>query len=600
MRNHGAQVVDTVAFNYLSYTLQIHDHLMELRRILRPYQDAGQVAAWIAEVDRLNEKLENMRFQVAVVGEFKRGKTSFINALLRKQILPADVVPATATINRITYGDVPASYIQWKDGRPNEKIEIEALSDYITKLTDSAAMQARSIKEAVVRYPCRFCEHNVDLIDTPGMNDDDAMNDVTIQQLSGIDLAIVTLDPNFPVSATEAAFIAQLVESRQICRIVFVASKIDTVPERQRERLLEVIRQRLRTCVEEVLLQSHEAGDEIMDRFREMFSEIVLFPVSATQALYAYELGDQQVLEDSGFQRLNDELLPLIIRTQHSAAILTPVHTMAQISRQLRCLLEGWAARTERERTLTALKRRFAECAYRQHVDPQQLWQSCAGELDRQRERWCTEVFDSIMAALGQPGGPAALLPHIKGLFQRLNGELSQEESGAYREVWASHLAPVYGSLKGELLQMIQTYPALLAELAAGLDALDRFEPAAGLFPSPEPFYWETSPIPPDTMPRGQMSYFVDRAVRASFESYYQRRQARLSQYLRGCLEAQEGKAEELVRLLFQCVRPGEAPDGFVPLEWEEYRSVERDLERLDQRCAVTKEDYVRHMEQEE
>ena len=96
--------------------------------------------------------------------------------MLRKTVLPTDVLPATATINRITYGNEPASYIYWNNGQNVTQIEIDQLSQYITKLTDNSAIQAQNIKEAVVRYPCRFCENNVDIIDTPGMNDDDDMN----------------------------------------------------------------------------------------------------------------------------------------------------------------------------------------------------------------------------------------------------------------------------------------------------------------------------------------------------------------------------------------------------------------------------------------
>lgn len=76
-----------MALNYLSYTFQIHDYLMELKHLLQPYVDSAQVRTWVKDIDNLNAKLENMHFQVAVVGEFKRGKTSFINALLRKNCI---------------------------------------------------------------------------------------------------------------------------------------------------------------------------------------------------------------------------------------------------------------------------------------------------------------------------------------------------------------------------------------------------------------------------------------------------------------------------------------------------------------------------------
>jgi len=572
---------------------------MELKRLLEPYRAAPQVSAWMTDIDQLNEKLEHMHFQVAVVGEFKRGKTSFINALLRKQILPADVAPATATINRITYGDVPASYIQWKDGRPDQQVEIEQLSDHITKLTDSSAMQARSIKEAVVQYPCRFCENNVDLIDTPGMNDDDDMNSVTIRQLSNVDLAIVTLDPNFPVSNTEAVFIAQLVESDQIYQIVFAVSKMDTVFGPQRERLLELIRQRLRDLVREVLLKTHTDGDEVMEKFQRIFSEIILFPVSSTQALYAYEMGDRQALESSGFQKLNDELLPLIVRTQHSASILTPLQAVIRISKEFQQLLQIWAEKTALEDTMQTLRKTFAETAYSRHLDQGELWWDCSGELDRQKGARCRAVEDTILNAVRQTADSASLVACIKELFQRLSKELVKEEGDSYYQVWERHFCPIYRGLKQQLIQLIQPHPGVQSGILPWLDELDRFDPPSEQLASPEPFYWEMSPIPPGSMPAGQIVYFVDNAVRASFEGYYQRRKAHLSNFLQAVIEEKEQQIAHLVQYFFQLAKQEDIPEGYVRLKHETYRKLDEALGQLMHRCIAARGDYIRRSKNE-
>ena len=48
----------------------------------------------------LQEKLRSQRFNLVVVGEFKRGKTSLINALIGTELLPTAVVPLTAMVHR--------------------------------------------------------------------------------------------------------------------------------------------------------------------------------------------------------------------------------------------------------------------------------------------------------------------------------------------------------------------------------------------------------------------------------------------------------------------------------------------------------------------
>lgn len=586
-----------MALNYLSYTLQIHDYLIELKRLLQSYSTLQQISTWIADIERLNEKLENMRFQVAVVGEFKRGKTSFINALLRKQILPADVVPATATINRIIYGDLPSSYIYWNDGRPVEKIEIDQLADYITKLTDSSAMQSQNIKEAVVRYPCRFCENNVDLIDTPGMNDDDTMNSVTIRQLSDIDLAIVTLDPSTPVSNTEARFIAQLVESDQICQIVYVVSKMDTVFSTQRERLLKLIGDRLQNLVRAALLETHDENDPILRKYAELFAEPIIFPVSNTKALYAYEMGDQQALEDSGFQRLNEELLPLIIRTQHSAAIMTPLNTIARISKEFIQLLREWERRTIEEAGLQALKKNFAEAAYGLYLDGGRIWSGCLERINRLKNERSDTVSAAILNIVHCQGDARVL--RLRELFQSLNAELAQEERDSYHQIWYGCLCPEYTDLRQRLSEITQPFPELLRQIGPELNGLVTCASLAEVPPEPEPFYWEIPPIPPDGTPPGQLAYKVDNAVRSSFAGYYLRRQPRLAEFLRLAIEEQEAKTGVLVQKLFQLAKSAAPETEYVRTEHETFEKLSGQLEQLVRRCGVTRENYLKDSERD-
>src|SRR5208283_2450413 len=55
--------------------------------------------------EELREKVETNTFNLVVVGQFKRGKPSLINALLGADILPVAVVPLTSIVTIITYGE---------------------------------------------------------------------------------------------------------------------------------------------------------------------------------------------------------------------------------------------------------------------------------------------------------------------------------------------------------------------------------------------------------------------------------------------------------------------------------------------------------------
>lgn len=68
------------------------------------------------KLQELAQDIKNDFFVVVVLGEFKRGKSTFINALLGNDLLPTDVLPETATINALIYNEKPELQIIMQDG----------------------------------------------------------------------------------------------------------------------------------------------------------------------------------------------------------------------------------------------------------------------------------------------------------------------------------------------------------------------------------------------------------------------------------------------------------------------------------------------------
>ena len=64
----------------------------------------------------LKDKLENDNFKVLVIGEFKNGKSTFINSLMGKKVLPAYSTPCTAVINEVVYGEEEKATLYFKKG----------------------------------------------------------------------------------------------------------------------------------------------------------------------------------------------------------------------------------------------------------------------------------------------------------------------------------------------------------------------------------------------------------------------------------------------------------------------------------------------------
>ncbi|MBI1830467.1 MAG: dynamin family protein, partial [Planctomycetes bacterium] len=133
-------------------------------------------------LDSESQKLTNRaaqvredRFRVLVVGEFKRGKSTLLNALLGDDILPRKVAECTAVVTLIQYGDRPQVQVAFTDGSVGPILSVEEFKKkYELTIEDSedrnAAMDRFSkVDHAVLSYPVELCRHRIELVDSPGL-----------------------------------------------------------------------------------------------------------------------------------------------------------------------------------------------------------------------------------------------------------------------------------------------------------------------------------------------------------------------------------------------------------------------------------------------
>lgn len=276
------------------------------------------------EIKRVKEK----NFKVIVVGEFKRGKSTLINALLKCKVLPADIVPTTATINRVAYDPNPFVQLYFKDGT-KQNLDINKLSDYVTKLTPEGEAMASKIEEAVIFYPTPFCQNNIYIIDTPGLCDDDAMTKVTMNAIATADAAIMVISALSPFSLTECAFVTNLIlDSKSICRLVFAVNFIDKLDEDEVDRILDYAKKRIYSNVIGEAFKRYGDGTDEFKRVASIMSNAPVFGVSANLALNAYTSNDKKKLSDSRFTQFEQELQNILATEQGLSAIRVPFEKM--------------------------------------------------------------------------------------------------------------------------------------------------------------------------------------------------------------------------------------------------------------------------------
>ena len=290
------------ALNYGSYSAykRTVSELTESLIQLKEYSEDIGLVHTAKSIGETVEKVANDHFEVAIVGEFKRGKSTLINALLGQEVLPADVLPATATLNRVTYSETPYVMVEYKDGG-TERVDINKLADYVTKLSYESELKAETVKQATVYYDTSFCKNNVDIIDTPGLNDDEQMTNVTLSILPEIDAAVFVISANSPFSQFEKEFLEKKMLSSDMGRIIFAVNCFGTFSKEDEDRIVETVEKRIGSYVMEKAKAVMGEDSKEFAVYKRKIGKPKVIGVYAKKALMAKESGNAAMLEESNF-----------------------------------------------------------------------------------------------------------------------------------------------------------------------------------------------------------------------------------------------------------------------------------------------------------
>ncbi len=310
---------------------ELYEQLLTIENIARQYQGSH---ACVAEIDKIQQAISSQQYRVAVIGEFKRGKSSLVNAIIGAEVLPTDILPMTAAVTRVTFGSERKILIRYKDGHTEEQT-VEQLVEYATKYDEEKARRAATISEIEVTYPSVFCQNHIDIIDTPGLNDNETMTEVTLSVLGDVDAAIIVISASQPLSMTEKQLIVDLIGKRQIRHLIFAITHIDVVSNRPREqdKLLQFIKDRISGEVLTAAKERYAAMPYFADKAEKILSKPDLFGVSSLLAIEGFVQDDWELLEQSRFPHFKSELRALLTAAQ-STDVVEKVKDMAQSVRE--------------------------------------------------------------------------------------------------------------------------------------------------------------------------------------------------------------------------------------------------------------------------
>ena len=235
-------------YKYNEKLTLLNQKYSDLSIILKLYSDK-----MYADLQNNKKNLQTESFQLVVVGEFSRGKSTFVNALLGRKMLPASLKPTTAVLSKIVYGEIPSYTLYYRKPNVSPKSiteeeflklvapkEVDKSDQGLLKKFFSQQQELDDIEHAEIAYPLDLCKDNVELVDTPGTNDlSTARLDITYNYVNKADAVIMVLSANQALTASEMAFLKERVLGNQIQDIFFVISYKDTLKTPAEEEMVK-------------------------------------------------------------------------------------------------------------------------------------------------------------------------------------------------------------------------------------------------------------------------------------------------------------------------------------------------------------------------
>lgn len=350
------------------------------------------------ECRQLMVKLAEDRFTLAVVGQFKRGKSSLMNAIIGRDLLPTGVLPLTSAITVLKYGPRERLMILKEGALYPEEAPISSLVEYVTEKGNPG--NVKKVERAVLELPVQFLRRGLEFVDTPGIGSAIEANTATTYGfLPRSDAVIFVTSVDTPLTRAETDFLQSIRE--YVRKVFFVVNKIDLAGGKERLEILNFISERL----------ERQTGAE----------EVQIFPVSSAMALESKLAGKEEGYEKSGVKALQEALAKFLSSEKSHGLLVSVLDKVLRVAteahHELSLLkLAGETSREEVQKKMAALKERF-----------QVLRKARAKSQQEVRERilpWAREKISPEIAAF-RADEADVLLGELNEALSQSNWELS-------------------------------------------------------------------------------------------------------------------------------------------------------------------------------
>ncbi|MEM6256090.1 MAG: dynamin family protein [Cyanobacteria bacterium P01_D01_bin.156] len=310
---------------HLRQALAVQLELMaESLELLQSQLDLTQL---FADVSTASDRLRHGVFRILVLGDMKRGKSTFLNALLGERLLPSNVNPCTAILTVLRYGESPVVTVHFVDGT-SEQLDMDTFSQRYTidptAARDTATSPFGHVSHAVIAYPLELLREGVEIVDSPGLNDTEARNQLSLGYIQNCHAILFMLRATQPCTLAERRYLNNYLQNKGLS-LFFLLNAWDHIkdslldPDDPEE--LAQAETRLHKVFRSTL--SDYCGDAVNSYDQRVF------PISALEVLRQRIKTPEAPIQDPGFARFLTTL-DTFLTQERARAEFEPVVALSQ------------------------------------------------------------------------------------------------------------------------------------------------------------------------------------------------------------------------------------------------------------------------------
>ncbi|MCF4969981.1 dynamin family protein [Nostoc sp. CMAA1605] len=288
-----------------------------------------------SDIENINLAVKNLNqgvFRLLVLGDMKRGKSTFINALIGENVLPNAVNPCTAILTVLRYGENKQVTVNFNDNRQPEQLEFKEFKQKYTidpkeakKLEEERKSAFAEVSYAVVEYPLELLSKGLEIIDSPGLNDTESRNELSLGYINNCHAILFVMRASQPYTLAERRYLENYIKDRGLT-VFFIINGWDQIQEGMLdpddEEELQAAETQLRQVFQTNLALYCQINGE------DIYSERV-FEISAINALRKRIKDQSASLEGTGFPELLRSL-NIFLTQDRAIAQLQPAIILAR------------------------------------------------------------------------------------------------------------------------------------------------------------------------------------------------------------------------------------------------------------------------------